>query len=230
MQHAGERRRGAEHAADAGRRSPSRRARPSTAPRSRAAARRRSRARADSRQLPQVERLPSRPVEPVAVEADVAALGHHHQHVAQRRHVLDVGLASPAVVGVAAAVQQVEHRPAPVTVLGPARGRQQPDARVRADGGRADGEVDDPRRDLALVADGRARGRAIGSRRGVLAAAATGDERRGGYQSRWCAPETSKPCPDLPRMPGDGGEQAPAHAADANRRAPLSPSRDRAGP
>jgi hypothetical protein len=83
-------------------------------------------------QLTQVERLPRRRaantvVPPVAVKPDRAGLGHDDQHVAQPAQFLDIGLPRPAVIGVAAAVQQIEHRP-PVTVaaLFPTVRREQP--------------------------------------------------------------------------------------------------------
>ena len=163
-------------------------------------------------QLAQVEGLPARAVEPVAVEADVAALRHDHEHVAQRGELLDGGLARPAVVGVAAPVQQEEHGPAAVAALRPARGREQPNARVLAERGRADGEIDHPRSDPALVAHGRAVGcghrrrRRRGRRRArrlVAAPAASRDEQRRRYQSRCRSRETWKPCPrrDVQRMP-----------------------------
>src|SRR5215207_8067565 len=128
-------------------------------------------------QLGQVERLPRRAVAaPVGVEPDRAPLRHDDEHVAQRPHLLDVRRARPALVGVAAAVQEIQHRPAARSAVGlPAVRREQPDHRRRAQRGRADVEVDDPRGDPLLMEDGRAAGGAIG-----LSASATrrGDQRR----------------------------------------------------
>ena len=131
----------------------------------------------DPRQLAQVEVLPGRPVEPVRVEADVTALGHHDEHVAQLRQLLDVGRAGPAVVGVAAAVQQVEHGPAPAVPGLPAVRREQADLGGAAERPRAHGEVELARRHTILRDDGV--GRALRGRRGRRAAVVTaaGDER-----------------------------------------------------
>ena len=108
----------------------------------------------DPRQLAQVEVLPGRPVEPVRVEADVPALGHHDQHVAQLRQLLDVGRAGPAVVGVAAPVQQVEDGPAPAGPGPPAVRREQADPGGAPECPRAHGEVELARRHAVLRDDG----------------------------------------------------------------------------
>src|SRR4029450_4942169 len=67
--------------------------------------------------LAQMEGLPCRRasravVPPVAVPPDRTALGHDDKRVAEQIQLLDVGLPSPAVVAVAAAMQEIEHRPA----------------------------------------------------------------------------------------------------------------------
>ena len=100
-------------------------------------------------QLGQVEGLPARGsamavLAPVGVEADLPGLGHHHQHLGQRVQVLQVGGAGPALVGVAAAVQQPQHRPAAARLgLEPA-GQQQPRHGVAVERRGVDDQVPHP--------------------------------------------------------------------------------------
>ena len=75
-------------------------------------------------QLDQVEGLPAVAVRPVGVEADPAAFRQDDEQVAAGGELGHVGRAGPATVRVAAAVQQVEHRPSAVR-LGRVPGREQ---------------------------------------------------------------------------------------------------------
>jgi hypothetical protein len=156
---------------DCGRRRRAPRARPSTARRPPGARRLRSRAPAAA-QLPEMERLPGRRaagavVPPVAVPPERARLGHDDQHLAGPAQLLDVGLAGPAVIGVAAAVQQVEHRPVVAAVaLLPTVGGQQPHLGGPAQRRGLDGQVDQVGAGLLLRDDGGAiAGRSGGARR-----------------------------------------------------------------
>jgi hypothetical protein len=144
----------------------------------------------DPAQLAEVEGLPRGPaVAPVRVEAHRSRLRRDHEHVAQPREVFDVGLPRPRVVGVAAPGQQVQDRP-PLRARagGPTVGRDQANLRGCAERGRADAEVDDPRRDTALGNDGR-RTRAVGRR--TTLASARGEDESGERDERYRSPSAA---------------------------------------
>ena len=91
-----------------------------------------------------MEGFPTRPVEPVGVEPDLPAVGPHHQRVQLGRQPLDVGGASPADVGVTAAMEQVQDRPLLFGAFFEARGQQQADRYATADGWGIDHQVPGP--------------------------------------------------------------------------------------
>jgi hypothetical protein len=93
------------------------------------------------RQLFGVEPLPARAVQPAGVEADPSAIRHHHQYVAGRAELFDVGGAGPAEVAVAAPVEQVQRRPACFGTVTIVRRQQQPHGGASAQRGGPHGYV-----------------------------------------------------------------------------------------
>jgi uncharacterized membrane protein len=78
---------------------------------------------------------------PIGVEADLAAVGHDDEEVAPTGELLDVGRTAPAQVGVAATVQQIQHRPAAFWLRLEVCRQEESDLYVVAHGRRFDSEI-----------------------------------------------------------------------------------------